>query len=797
MTRVVRSALAAVTALLCLGASTCYPTAASAVATLPATCGAATLFGGTAGHPAQRTQPDDGTYVPVLLVHGFLSGPDTWQRPLNKSTTTGGATQTTESFAGLLQSIPGVAVYTVDYSATSNKWMATADGGGPRLLQSLTCILAADAFAGRKAVIIGHSMGGLAARWALGRLDPAAVARIGQVITVGTPHTGATLADTWRSLASSGQTAGEAIDVLRLLALYQQALALCLSSGDLKYCIELALPGDATSGLTKFARTSQMLSTGSPGYTELAPWPAGVSVREFAASIELTETAGAFTAPTTARTTEIGDGVVALDSQIAAAGPNKVYLCRYNTRLEFFRDFGAVTRYSLAGTSDAGQVFGSLFLPVVGTSPCAHTNETALWELAVGVKDAVLAVMASMDGTGPPGDGRVKTLPVAGALVAGTTLGPDGSVWVLTIDQQGGSAQVEIIDPKTYAITVHQLGYRPADGGTVSYVVPRNVALYGPAGMAFGDDGRLWVMAVVRSADGATARNVLLRYSTTDWQAETSPVADACATATETSPVRLNRATDGAIWVTCPQRAAGGVGTHIERHTDGTITAARIVLRGRPGDLLYAGSQNLKLAVLDEPLTPAPGGVMWMRNSGSLIEFRPDGQELLHLLPAAGVAQPGRPVPTGETHVVGDGAHGIVLLSACLLVDTVGGPTYSKQCLVDVDPAGDARTIRSVLPDYNGYNRYQVSSPTMDSDGNVWVYMLGKANGDAPGGRYYVKSAPGGAMTVHPFTAPSPTGKSDQVTFSKAAPVVTADGALWVDALDSTEPVIVRVLPAT
>src|SRR6185436_8115179 len=128
------------------------------------------------------------------------------------------------------------------------------------------------------------------------------------------------------------------------------------------------------------------------------------------------------------------------------------------------------------------------------------------------------------------------------------------------------------------------------------------------------------------------------------------------------------------------KQGAAGTGTHIERHKDGATAAAQIVLQGKPGDLLYAGSQNLRLAVLDEPLTPAPGGVMWMRNSGSLIEFRPDGQELLHLVPAAGVAQPGRPVPTGETHVVGDGAHGIVLLSACLLVDTVGGPTYSKQC---------------------------------------------------------------------------------------------------------------------
>jgi hypothetical protein len=148
MTRGLRSALAAVTALLCLSASTCASTAASAATTLPATCGAASLFGGTAGHPAQRTELADSTYVPILLVHGFSSGPDAWQRPLNKSITTDGATPTTESFAGLLQSIPGVAVYTVDYSDTSSQWMGTDFGGGPRLLQSLTCILAASSFAG-------------------------------------------------------------------------------------------------------------------------------------------------------------------------------------------------------------------------------------------------------------------------------------------------------------------------------------------------------------------------------------------------------------------------------------------------------------------------------------------------------------------------------------------------------------------------------------------------------------------------------------------------------------------------
>ncbi len=122
---------------------------------------------------------DPGSALPVVVVHGFRSD--------------------AHAMSGLVAILEDtqidVAVEAFDYGARNTSWV-THDQIGPTLREQLICLADASQASGGagRVVVVGHSMGGLATRYALsndrgdgrGVLDD----EIALVATIGTPHEG-------------------------------------------------------------------------------------------------------------------------------------------------------------------------------------------------------------------------------------------------------------------------------------------------------------------------------------------------------------------------------------------------------------------------------------------------------------------------------------------------------------------------------------------------------------------------------------------------------------------------------
>jgi pimeloyl-ACP methyl ester carboxylesterase len=120
---------------------------------------------------------------PVLLVHGFNSGPQTWKQASQNQLSRAGSSTCIDIF---------------DYANYSTDWV-TNSKIGPALATRIDTLAAASKVGGGygKVIIVAHSMGGLATRCAAspqcnGGLNGVA-ARIAELISFGTPNTGSWL----------------------------------------------------------------------------------------------------------------------------------------------------------------------------------------------------------------------------------------------------------------------------------------------------------------------------------------------------------------------------------------------------------------------------------------------------------------------------------------------------------------------------------------------------------------------------------------------------------------------------
>jgi pimeloyl-ACP methyl ester carboxylesterase len=123
-----------------------------------------------------------GTKVPVLMVHGLNSSAGTWVE--------GGAL----SMRSALEKVDGIRVTSAfDYNNVHNEWVTNKDIG-PKLADTIDCLSQASRKSGGagKVVVVAHSMGGLAARYAANQVvnGRRIVDELGLVITMGTPHLG-------------------------------------------------------------------------------------------------------------------------------------------------------------------------------------------------------------------------------------------------------------------------------------------------------------------------------------------------------------------------------------------------------------------------------------------------------------------------------------------------------------------------------------------------------------------------------------------------------------------------------
>lgn len=124
-----------------------------------------------------------GKNTPVILVHGLGSSGSAWGEQDDKA-----------SMASIVKRVKGVYLdEPFDYKSTSSAWVAN-DNIGPRLARRIDCLATASKQAGGpgKVVIVGHSMGGLAARLAASKTvnNHAVGQEIGLLITLGTPNLG-------------------------------------------------------------------------------------------------------------------------------------------------------------------------------------------------------------------------------------------------------------------------------------------------------------------------------------------------------------------------------------------------------------------------------------------------------------------------------------------------------------------------------------------------------------------------------------------------------------------------------
>ncbi|ODU03100.1 MAG: hypothetical protein ABS81_15420 [Pseudonocardia sp. SCN 72-86] len=142
-------------------------------AAAPADAAPASIYCATSGDTRQ----------PVLLVHGFNSGPSTWGD---------------EGRVRLVGDASAACTTVFDYADRSTRWVTDA-AIGPALASRILDLAAASAAAGGsgKVVVVGHSMGGLATRCAAsttcngGRAGVAE--RIAELVTLGTPNFGSWL----------------------------------------------------------------------------------------------------------------------------------------------------------------------------------------------------------------------------------------------------------------------------------------------------------------------------------------------------------------------------------------------------------------------------------------------------------------------------------------------------------------------------------------------------------------------------------------------------------------------------
>lgn len=237
---------------------------------------------------------DPGERIPVVFVHGLLGSADVWTSPHGNGT----------ALFQAVASLPGFVADVFDYGRFSDRWV-THESIAPALAGRIKCLAEAShrGYGPGRVVVVGHSMGGLAIRQALG--EKGVGEAVGLAVTIASPHKGSGMA----RLAYPGS--GPVYGVVgrpgeRLV--WSLLGAVCALPGEL-------LPGAALEdrslcGLLRYADTEAgpAMVKGSAELAALPQFPPALPVRAVAAQLPVSVP---FLWPVTVR---MGDFVVGVDS---------------------------------------------------------------------------------------------------------------------------------------------------------------------------------------------------------------------------------------------------------------------------------------------------------------------------------------------------------------------------------------------------------------------------------------------------------------------------------------------------
>lgn len=335
------------------------------------------------GSPVRLSPDARGRYTPVIMVHGWISRSThdtertgTFSGLIDLTANRVVPVAETRSLIGQLQRVPGAAVFTFDYRDYAARWVDDPHLG-PALGKVIDCLYRES---GEKVIVVGHSMGGLVARYAAsspGPTGPDRANEISTVITLGTPEQGSVAA--LLTAATLDASSSRTIAVLRLV------LAACgrLSSRDVR-------TGSLCDGLPPPVRTfasdaGVALRYGSPQLAALKPFPRSVALDALAgdAAFDLPK-AGWFHLPWDTTSVDVGDLIVTHGSAVHGAANVKQVSCAY--QLNATR--GATDSFALAfGLASAVDVAEQPLASFAG--PCFHTQLMRSIELTNEVTGAV------------------------------------------------------------------------------------------------------------------------------------------------------------------------------------------------------------------------------------------------------------------------------------------------------------------------------------------------------------------------------------------------------------------------
>lgn len=342
-------------------------------------------------------QPLNGTWVPVIFVHGWTGraghpnsdGTDktlgSFSQRVDLRTNSMSSDGTARSLVGQLQAIPGAAVFTFDYYPYSGRWV-TDTHLGPALGKVVDCLAKAS---GQKVIIVGHSMGGLIARYAATTPDRSDI--ISSVITLGTPNTGSLAA--LLLIARVDGTATMNPGFAPQAATLRLLMAACgqVSSQDMG-TVCFGLPDNVKAFDSEAGRA---LRTGSKELAALKSWPTSIEVTALAGEMTFVlPKPGWFTLPWETIDVPLGDTVVGSDSATAGADRKSVLSCRYQLSLARAGFEQIALKTGFIGTSSvAAQPFAAF------ESPCFHSTLMRSVDLA---QDVEAATRPSVSRAKPP-----------------------------------------------------------------------------------------------------------------------------------------------------------------------------------------------------------------------------------------------------------------------------------------------------------------------------------------------------------------------------------------------------------